>query len=158
MVQIAPMTVDEFEAFLKTDIPRYATEHVRAGNWGKDFALERSEAEFKGLLPQGAETPDHHLCKILDEVTGQRVGEVWYAIQRDHGVVQVFVFWIGIEEPYRRHGFATQTFHLLEVTARKEGASRVALSVFGHNQAAHSLYARLGYVPIGISMAKSVAP
>jgi ribosomal protein S18 acetylase RimI-like enzyme len=156
MVRLAPMSPEEYQRFITGSTESYAQEHVRAGTWTEAESLDRAREEIRTLLPSGLETPDHFLRVILDEATGERAGELWFALQHEVGAPQLFVFWIGIDEPYRRRGFASATFHLLEQEARDRGAVRVALHVFGDNLNAQALYRKLGYVPTNIQMAKPV--
>ncbi len=97
MVKLEPMTPDEYQAYLTWMIPEYAKGHVRGGRWRAEDALERSRAEIDRFLPKGVETADNFLRTIHDRQTGARVGEVWYALQKQEGWPQVFVYWIGIQ-------------------------------------------------------------
>ncbi|MCI4345136.1 MAG: GNAT family N-acetyltransferase [Thermoplasmata archaeon] len=156
MIQLVPMTPDEYERFAAESVDLYAADHVRAGTWTPADAPARARAELAGLLPNGVETPDHVLRVVRDGATGERVGEVWFAFQHTEGPPQLFLFWIGINEKHRRRGLATAVFAELEKDARERGATRVALHVFGENAGAQSLYAKLGFKPTNIIMAKPV--
>jgi len=155
MVRLRAMTADEFQAFLDWSVPEYARDHVTSGRWKESEAVERSRAEHAELLPQGVNTPNNFLRTIHDE-GGTRVGEVWFALQKDGDSSQVFVYWIGINEPYRRKGYATEVFHIIEAEAKRLGATRVALHVFGGNQAGRALYEHLGYAVTNVIMTKPV--
>jgi ribosomal protein S18 acetylase RimI-like enzyme len=157
MIRLSPMTSDEYRAFVETLIPDYAEGHVRAGRWKAADAVEKSRAEVEQLLPHRAETPDQYLRIVRDAASGERVGEVWYALQRQEGWPQLFVYWIGIDPAARRKGYATAVFAELEAEARRLGASRTALHVFGDNRGAIALYERLGFQTTNLLMAKSVS-
>jgi ribosomal protein S18 acetylase RimI-like enzyme len=156
MVQLVPMSPEECRAFLERSDRQYAQDHVRAGTWEESEALRRAHAETEQLLPKGLETPDQFLRVIRDAAKGDRLGEVWYCIQRSEGRPQLFVYWIGIDEKHRRHGYATEVLNQLETEARRAGANRVVLHVFGDNASALSLYAKLGYKATNVMMAKPV--
>ncbi len=156
MARLDPMTPEEYRAFLEWIVPEYANDHVRAGRWRPNDALERSRAEFDQLLPQGVETADHFLRTIHDEQTGTRVGEVWYALRELEGWPMVFVYWIGILKDHRRKGYAAQAFREIESEAKKLGAERIALHVFSDNEGAIAFYRQLGYIPTDLIMSKRV--
>lgn len=158
VIRLEPMTVEEFREFLAWSIPNYAEAHVRSGRWKPEEANARSKAEHEQLLPQGVSTPDHYLRTVRDARTGERVGEAWFNFQHQEGAAQVFVYWIGILEPHRRHGYAADVFAQIEQEARRLGAVRVALHVFGDNTGAIAFYEKQGYVPTNLVMAKSLAP
>ncbi len=156
MVRLEPMTDEECGAFLEWLIPKYAEGHVRAGSWNSSGSVERSRAEVAHLLAQGVHTPNHFLRTIHDDESGRRVGEVWYALQKQEGGPQVYVYWIGIGKDFRRKGHAEATFLALEGEAKRLGAGRIALHVFGDNSGAMALYQKLGYAPTNVIMAKKV--
>ncbi len=156
MVELVPMSAEELRQFLAWSIPNYAEGHVRSGRWKEAEALERSRAEHAQLLPRGVETPDHYLRTVRDERRGERVGEVWYALQRSEGAPLLFIYWIGIDPAHRRKGYATEVFASVEKEARRLGAARVALHVFGDNDGARAFYAKLGYVETNVVMAKDL--
>jgi GNAT superfamily N-acetyltransferase len=150
------MTDTELAAYLASSIPSYAASHVRTGEWSETGSIDRSRTEHERLLPDGVATPDHYLRTIVDPTSGRRVGEVWYHVRRDGGRPQVWIYWIGIEPEFRRHGYAAATFRVVEDEARRLGADRVALHVFGDNAGAQALYSKLGYVATNIVMAKTL--
>lgn len=154
MIRLQPMTPEELHAFLERSIPAYAEDHVRAGRWKASDAIERSRAEHEQLLPQGVHTPDNYLRTVQDAASGARVGEVWYTLLMPEGFPQLFVYWIGIDAEHRRKGFATEVFGEIEKEARRLGATRIALHVFGDNTGARAFYEKLGFRATNISMSK----
>jgi ribosomal protein S18 acetylase RimI-like enzyme len=152
------MSDDELQGFLERSIPDYAEAHVRAGRWKPEDAVERSRAEHAQLLPQGVRTPDHYLRTVREGPSGPRVGEVWFALQRQEGWPQLFVYWVGIDPDQRRRGYATEVFRLIEAEAKRLGAARLALHVFGENSGARTLYEKLGYRVTNLIMVKPVDP
>ncbi|HXW67003.1 MAG TPA: GNAT family N-acetyltransferase [Thermoplasmata archaeon] len=147
------MTSEELERYLARSIPAYAADHVRDGQWSEGEALERSREEHRRRLPIGIATPNHFLYTIHD-AHGGRVGELWYHLRTETGRPQVFVFWIGIDAAHRRRGYGSEALGLVEAAVRQRGADRIALHVFGVNVAAQALYARLGYAPTNVLLAK----
>ena len=155
-VRLVPMKPDEFRAFYDWNLHDYASEMIRADQANPENALEKSREEMVTLLPQGQETPNHHFVKVIHEPGGTRVGEVWYALQTYPAGREMFVYWLGIAEPYRRKGYATAAVHSLEAIASKERVRRVALAVFGNNREAQEFYDRLGFSATTIILVKPV--
>ena len=155
-VHLVPMTPGEFQAFYDWDLHEYARELVRADLWTEEPALERSLAELTRILPQGQATPNHFFQKIISDPAETRVGEVWYALQTYPVGKELFVYWLGIDEPHRRKGYATAALRSLEAIARQERVRRVALAVFGHNREARRLYDQLGFSPTMLFLVKPV--
>lgn len=158
MIRLVPMTEPEYRAFLDWSIGEYAEEHTKTGRWTKEESREKSAAEHQHLLPNGLQSPDQFLATVVDETTGDRVGEVWYNRQTQGDSADLFVYWVGISPEHRRHGYATGVFQRLDEEARRLGARRVVLHVFGHNREARALYDRLGFEPINLVLAKTVPP
>ena len=53
------MTADAYMRWLEPTIQEYAQEHVDAGNWSADQALDQARRQFAELLPAGRETAGH---------------------------------------------------------------------------------------------------
>jgi ribosomal protein S18 acetylase RimI-like enzyme len=152
VVRIEPFDEAEYLESKERSIRRHAEAGVRRGTFAPEQAESGAQAEFAQLLPQGRGTPNVHLCKIVDEPSGDRVGETWYTVRSHGGKVQFFVDWIQIDEPYRRRGLATQAFQRLAEMARAAGADRLALFVHSDNPGAESLYRGLGFRPTGMRL------
>lgn len=153
MVKLVPMSADEFEAWAPTSIADYAREHTIGGKWTAEEALSKAREEFERLLPRGLATPGHRFYSIVRARDRKAVGMLW--IEVDDGPKRTaFVFNIETYRPFRRRGHATQAMLLLEKETRRLNLENIRLHVFGHNQAARSLYEKLGYVATNIYMRK----
>lgn len=155
MVQLIPMTENEFKDYLKAAVEEYAQEHVRAGNWDPAEALQKSEQEFQQLLPQGVASPDQHLFSIVDDA-GAKVGMLWFAVRHKGAHPYAFVYDFMIDEQFRRKGYGRQAFAVLEEKAKSLDLDSIALHVFGHNQAAIALYQAAGYEITNLHMSKKL--
>ena len=134
----------------------YAADKVRAGAWSESEAQIRAAKDVDGLLPEGPATQGHFLYSVREDAADAEVGTVWFAL-RDSGVGRyVWIYDIIINESFRRRGYASRTLELVEVRAKELGAKSVELHVFGHNQGAQALYAKVGYSVTSITMAKQV--
>ncbi|HLV99259.1 MAG TPA: GNAT family N-acetyltransferase [Ktedonobacterales bacterium] len=150
MITLEPMTDAEYQHFLEPAIAEYAQDHMRAGRWTAEEALEEARKEFIGLLPDGVKTPNHYLFTLVNEAQ-QNVGMLWFAM-RGHG--EAFVYDIRVDDAFQRRGYGSEAFLELERRARDLGATKIALHVFGSNRGAIAMYTKLGYEPTNILMAK----
>jgi RimJ/RimL family protein N-acetyltransferase len=154
---LRPMSPMEFDAWQALAIPAYAADKVASGQWATDEALALSAQEHAELLPQGLQTPDHHLFTVVDR-EATPVGTLWFMVQTKAGARIAYVYDIEIAPTHQRQGHATGAFIALEDEVRRLGLSGIALHVFGHNHAARALYAKLGYEPTNISLFKPLPP
>lgn len=134
-----------YQPYLQRSIPEYANAHIKAGNWKSSEALQKSEEEFKKLLPNGVETDGQYLLQIEDDESDICVGAIWFAeVKNDENRV-AFLYEIYIDEHYRSRSYGEQAMWALETKARKLGFNSIFLHVFADNHIARSLYRKLGY-------------
>jgi len=157
MTVLRPMTEPEYAAWLEATIPAYAADKVGSGQWSQEDSLELSRKEYAELLPKGLETPDNHLFTIVDS-RAIAVGVLWFAVKTRFDSRVANVFDVSVFPERRREGHAFRAFVALEDEARKLGLSGIALHVFGRNQEARALYAKLGFQPTNISLFKPLGP
>jgi RimJ/RimL family protein N-acetyltransferase len=162
VIRLVPMSEAEFQAYLDSALQDYAQEHVRAGNWDAQNALQLAEQQFHHLLPDGLATENHYFSTIeIEDGVGDRapatkVGMLWFGVQDRGAGPRVFVYDMVIHEPFRRRGYGTQAFQALEEKVRELGLSEISLHVFAHNHAARAMYEKLGYVVTDIMMSKTI--
>jgi GNAT superfamily N-acetyltransferase len=160
-LRFVPLPQTEYDRWWAWATRDYADEHVKSGNWTAGDALEKSEAEFRKLIPQGAATPGHFLFGLEESDDRQSVGIVWFRADRGPDAPRppvVFIFDLLVYEPFRGKGYGAQAMGLIEGRARELGFDTVSLHVFGHNKVALSLYQKLGYVATNVLMSKKIAP
>lgn len=157
MITLMPMTEDDFQMYLEYSIREYAQDHMKSGIWNEEAALQEAEQMYQHLLPQGLQTPQQYLYMVVDEQIARNVGVIWFALREQGGEQQAFIYDGKVFEEFRRRGYATQVFQLLEEQAATLGATAVSLHVFGHNTAARVVYEKLGYVATSITMVKKLA-
>lgn len=155
MTSIRPISAAEFDAWWAAAVPTYAEDKVVSGAWPAAGANERAAGEFSALLPQGRETPNHHVFSIVAP-GGVAVGALWFAIERWDSQQVAYVYNILVQPGRRRQGHARQALLALEPEVRRRGASGIALHVFAHNAAAKALYAQLGYHSAHFNLYKPV--
>ncbi|WP_270182300.1 GNAT family N-acetyltransferase [Alkalihalobacillus sp. CinArs1] len=151
MIRLEKMKASEFQSYLKKAIKNYAGEHVKAGNWSEEEAIDKATKEYERLLPEGEETVNNHLFTIHDEE--KEVGMIWLAQRTTE---KGFIFDINIREGYQGRGYGKKAMKEIEIEAKKLGLKIVKLHVFGHNQIARGLYEKLGYVETDIVMEKKI--
>lgn len=155
-IRLQPIDPERFETTLERAAAQYADEQVRAGRWSAGEAAERARKALAQLLPRGVNTPNHHLLDIVDDGTGEIVGTLWYAEKRADGPPHAYVYDIQILDEHRRRGCACAAFARLEERVREAGLGSIRLNVYGHNDAARSLYEKLGFEPVSIVMRKDL--
>ena len=146
MIQLVPMTEDEFEAFMEISMPNHIQDQVKAGLWDAENAEANMQKLLSQVLPDGLATPNHSFFMINDANTGSPVGGLWYVLMKDDGDLDILVLDIQIDPASRRRGYGTQAFLAMEEQARGMGAGAINLNVFKHNTAARAMYEKLGYL------------
>ena len=154
MIQLVPMTEQEYRIFLDRSIREYAEDKVRAGAWSQTEALARSRREHRTLLRDGLRSKYHHLYTIRESHGGEAVGVLWFRANLDSATPSGFIFDIEIDESHRRKGYGRQAMQQLEEIAREMGLRQLELHVFAFNDGARTLYDSLGYTVTGLNMAK----
>lgn len=156
MIELRPMTSEEYAVYLERSVAEYAEDKVKAGNWIESEALERSRKEFATFLPEGKDTAAMFLCSIIESGSGLLVGIIWYGGIGNSSRPVWFIYDFYILEDHRRHGYAMQALKKLESLAAGQGIESIGLHVFGHNTAARALYERAGFEITNINMSLPV--
>jgi ribosomal protein S18 acetylase RimI-like enzyme len=146
------MSSSDFDPFMDRLIRSYAEDHIRAGRWTAAEGVTEARKEVQKLLPAGLVTPNHFLLTVVAGSPEEKVGAIWLAKEPRGG----FVYDLLIFEPFRRRGYAEEAMRELEQVAREAGISKLSLHVFGDNQGARKLYAKLGYVETNVIMSKTL--
>lgn len=157
MVRLVPMTEEEFEDFMVISMRDQAEGQVLAGAWRAEEADTNIQALRSQFLPAGLGTPGHSFFAVQEATTQARVGGLWFLVEEDEGRRQLFVMDIQIDDAYRRRGYGSQAFRLMEETARAMGIATISLHVFRHNHPARAMYEKLGYFGTGTMMTKELA-
>jgi len=157
-VQFEPMTKANYERYIESAVPSYARDQIEAGNWNGETALDRAQAVFDRLLPEGLNSEGQSLDLIVDAASKEAVGHIWYA-EASHGDRRFVALYDFLIYPTsRRRGYGSAALAELDAVAARLGLHDVMLHVFGHNAAARALYRKMGYVETDVTMAKKLAP
>jgi RimJ/RimL family protein N-acetyltransferase len=150
-LRLEPMSDADVAAFPVSQLEEYAKQiEVHAG-WTAEDARGKAERDMALTFPGGHALPGHHLFHLVEEASGGRVGILWYR-QDERGL---WLFQVTIEEARRGQGLGREAMALLEQEARRLGAPRIELNVFGGNDAARSLYRSMGYREEAVTMSKA---
>ncbi len=154
---LTPMTAESLGSYLEEAIKTYADEHVRSGNWAADQAQAQAEREFADLLPDGIHSKDQYLFTLVDDTTGADVGMIWYGVRGQMETREAWIWDFKVDPAYRRRGYGRQALAALEHHVKEQGLTKIGLHVFGHNDAARSLYEAMGYAVTNLVMSKTLS-
>lgn len=147
------MSQGEFEHYFQDKIKRFSdvlTENIHEHG---DEPSVKAFKQLQSLLPEGIETPNHHLFNI--QRGEQVIGFVWIKVEEEKK--SAFLYEIYIFEEYRGKGFGTETMKRLEGFLQQKEIHYFKLHVFGSNTGARKLYEELGFEVAGINMLKSLS-
>jgi len=155
MITLRRVTQLEYDSYYKEAVERYTEELVQAHDLTLDEARKAASKSFMRLLPD--QTPDEHDQHILVLVEGaQKVGILWFGIDKDRQPPEVYIWDLFIDTPYRGRGYGKQALLALEDHARERRISRISLNVFEHNKIAGHLYEGTGYGRVASLLAKKI--
>ena len=157
MTQLIPMSPAAFETFMDISMLDHAQGQVEAGFWHPEEADDNMQKLRDQFLPQGQETPNHHFFTVQNS-EDELVGGLWYMLAERDGKRLVFIVDIQIYAQFRRRGYGSQAFRLLEDRVRDLGITTIALNVFEHKRGARAMYEKLGYIGEGENMVKELEP
>jgi RimJ/RimL family protein N-acetyltransferase len=154
MTVLAPMDDAAFAAFAAESVNSFAEDNVLAGRWLREEALERAQAGFAQLLPQGRRTPNHEFFTIRESEAGEAIGHVWFAVVGPGSERRGFLYDVMLAPEHRGRGHAMRVLELLDRHALDLGLATIGLHVFGFNTRAQALYRAAGYGVTGLQMQK----
>ena len=150
---IRPLREDEYDAFMTRGMAFYVDDMVRAGI-DREVAQTKADNELPQLLPDGLATSNHSMWAIEDE--GCVAGYLWLCDRDGDLGRSLFIYSVEIDEQFRGRGLGRAAMVFAEEEARRLGIAKVALNVFGGNDAARGLYLSLGYQETAVHMEKRV--
>jgi len=150
---LRPLRRDEYAALLERALVLYADDMIAAGV-DPEVARSKSERDHAALLPDGVDTPGHSLYAI--DAGGERVGYLWLAEREGELGRNLFVYAVEVDEGRRGRGLGRAAMLFAEDEARRRGFPKIALNVFGGNDAARRLYDSLGYRETAVYMEKAL--
>ena len=156
MLHLSPMTEADYHPFMELSMRDQAEGHVREGRWTVEEAEANMLALKERILPQDLKTPGHFFYTLETDETKENVGSLWFTLDEHEGEKAIFVLDIQIDSQYRRKGYGTEAFLLMEEKAREMGINIITLHVFSENTSARAMYEKLGYVGPSNLMVKRI--
>lgn len=150
-ITLRPMRPGEFDRFLERSRREFVEEVVANGAASPAAALAKADRTYAELLPDGLESPDQHLFTIVD---GDEVlGELWIGLRGEEGDREAFGYDFWVRPELRDAGIGRRAMSAAADEARRLGAVRLALNVFGDNARARHLYESFGFRVTNCNMA-----
>jgi GNAT superfamily N-acetyltransferase len=152
-VSLVEMTDDELATWLPGAVDRFVATRVSAGE-SSEQATVGGEAQRERSFPGGRPLPGHH---VLHVVAGDnRVGAAWISPGPGAESSDRHVIVLELDEAHRGAGTHRAAVLAAERWAVDDGATRLALAVFGRDEGLEASYAELGYVVAATSMFKQL--
>jgi ribosomal protein S18 acetylase RimI-like enzyme len=144
-VRLDPLTEDEYPAWLAEVVSGYADSQALAGIWTRETAEELAAEEIRRLLPEGRQSPGHHLWIARDAETAAKVGALWLMVHARGGRTNAFIYDVHVDADRQGGGYGRAIMEAGSATAKQLGADVMVLNVHGYNDRAYNLYKSLGY-------------
>ena len=155
MITLEPMSDELFVSYIEEAVAHFSKEYVIAGICAERDAVAMCRSTYEKSLPQGVSTPDNYLYELRKVNDQAPIGMAWLAIWVNSGKRSAFICDVYVRHEWRSQGYGTQAMRLLEKKAREfDGVSEIGLHVLWQNNAAQSVYKKLGFKPTGINMIK----
>lgn len=155
MITLEPMSDELFVSYIKEAVAHFSKEYVIAGICAERDAVAMCRLTYEKSLPQGVSTPNNYLYEIRKVDDQVPIGMAWLAVWINSGKRSAFVCDVFIRPDWRSRGYGTQVMRLLEEKVREfKDVSEIGLHVLWQNQAAQSVYKKMGFKPTGINMIK----
>jgi GNAT superfamily N-acetyltransferase len=153
-IELKPMTPVELEAFSAVMAFTYAKQRAEAEHFDLAVAERIATAVIARTLPEGHDTPNHRVCRIVAQPGSVPVGDVWYQLFPD--TAEAHVHWLGTTYDQRRKGYARAALAVVEREVKAAGVQHLSLGVFVPNLAARALYRDVGFLPGKLQLVKTL--
>lgn len=151
-MNLVKMSEKDFDNYLNIAIPEYADDKIKAGTWKKSDAIHLATESYANLLPKGLHTPNNFLFSIMTSSSIEPIGMIWVKSTNK----KLFIYDFMINEEYRGKGYGKKSLISLDNWASEHQFEEIGLHVFAHNQSAHQLYKKMGYVETDITMVRKI--
>jgi RimJ/RimL family protein N-acetyltransferase len=140
-VVLKPMSEQDFEAYSKDSIERFADQLISLHGSERSQAAEQSRKTFQKSLPGGRETPNTHLLSILKN--DQLIGYLHFEVRTSESGNFAFGWDLRVFPEHRGHG--VEAMKRAKDLLQHLGCERLSLHVFAQNDRAVQLYQALGF-------------
>ncbi|GAA0595328.1 GNAT family N-acetyltransferase [Virgibacillus siamensis] len=151
-IEFKPMSEEKFSQYTQQMVVDYAGEHVKAGNWSEDEAVEKAENQLEQMLPDGLETKEHFLFSVYNN--DEPIGILWLNVRTTPLGTNAFIYDIRLDDEQQGKGLGKATMQELDKYAERHDIRKISLHVFAHNHRAFELYKKMGYEMTNIQMSK----
>ncbi|HUD70062.1 MAG TPA: GNAT family N-acetyltransferase [Acidimicrobiales bacterium] len=150
-VSLVAMTTNELAGWLPGALERFIAERIEAGE-SPERASSIATSQRDMSFPGGAPAPGHHVLHVVDGE--ELIGALWVCPGFAPESSERYVFLVELDEAHHGADALGATIQAAETWAAAEGATRLALNVFGPNARAQAAFEELGYVVAATSMFK----
>jgi len=150
-VTLQPMPSVDLGPWLEQSKADHIADRVDTGE-DPETARRITNATSEQLFPGGVPAEGQFVFLVTEDATP--VGSVWLGAGQDGPPDVWFLSSIEIDAAARGRGLGRQAIRLAEEFARRRGATKLELNVFGNNSVARRLYESLGYRISTIQMSK----
>ncbi|WP_165063180.1 GNAT family N-acetyltransferase [Marisediminicola senii] len=150
-MRLARIADDRFAEWMRRASAAYIEARVRAGET-HEMARAKADADWEALFPGGQPQAQHHVMDIVEDEAP--AGWIWVGPANPGAGVDWWLWDIFVKQDRRGRGLAAAAIHQAEELAREHGVTSIGLNVFGYNDTARELYARLGYATVATQMKK----
>ncbi|KAB1152046.1 GNAT family N-acetyltransferase [Micromonospora sp. AMSO12t] len=157
MVELVPMTAEEFARVREPLVRSYAEAMVTDRGLAPATALERATTQLREQLPDGVDSAGALLRTA--RVGDVEVGWIWVGLPG--GPAGPHTAWLNsveVHPGHRRQGYGRRMIQLVEAELAALGVPELGLNVFGSNTGAIHLYHDLGYRVAAQQMTKRISP
>jgi ribosomal protein S18 acetylase RimI-like enzyme len=158
-VRLVPMTLEDFDRWSEQSVAGFAADQVASGVLAEPEATAYARGAFADLLPEGLDTPLHHLFTVQGDADGdgdRTIGDLWLRVRPLSTEVEAFVLDVELAPDVRGRGLGRATMLAAQDAARDLGATVMRLNVFGHNAAARRLYPSVGLRVVRTALARQL--
>ncbi|RZA07427.1 MAG: GNAT family N-acetyltransferase [Proteobacteria bacterium] len=154
-VFLRPMSTEEYAPWAAQSHEEYARDK-RTQGLSEEEANAVAEKSMRTLLPQGPSSPDQYVSVVVDSISQEVVGSLWWGVQRESKEPLAWIYNIRIDEKNRGLGYGRAAMIAAEAEVKAKGFTRFGLHVFGYNLPARKLYQSLGFAEINVVMHKAL--
>ncbi len=154
MIKFSKMTKEEFEIYEAKLIKSYAETIANNMRRSLEAAMVMSEQQIKDLLKDGADTKNHYVFNVVDNLSDEKIGFLWVNIKPEEQ--RSFIFDIEIMLEHQGKGYGKATLKNLEVFMKEMEIKQIGLNVFADNTMAKALYEKSGYAVTNMNMVKDI--
>ncbi|MDN5303176.1 MAG: hypothetical protein PWP46_55 [Fusobacteriaceae bacterium] len=150
MIELKLMSEEDFQIIKGKMIADYSKSKVTIGVWAEEEALELAKETFNTLLKNGLATKKHYFYNIYKN--DEKIGYTWNAIPDR----EMFIYNVEVFEKYKDMEYEDEIMKKIEENAKKLGANRITVHLFGNSIELLKMYQKMGYQLTDITICKKV--